>query len=105
LEKLLASDFDPDLPYFWLEIQRRHARDLRKELFGPVGSRVAPDRYGGQMNFRLPNGWRLRLTYYEQEYDYETRHLAAGDVDAEFIPPKNREDRPQENVRSAEARC
>jgi hypothetical protein len=91
LERLFASNFDPDLGYFELRMQRRHARDLRRELFGSKGLREVPDEYGGVMKFRLPNGWTLRLTYYEQEYDYEERHLAAGDVDAEFVPPTTRE--------------
>jgi hypothetical protein len=93
LERLLLT-YNPDIGYFELQLKRRNARDLRKELFGPKGLRDVPDRYGDVMTFRLPNGWRLRLTYYEQEYDYETRHLAAGDVDAEFIPPPMRAEPP-----------
>jgi len=92
LERLLLN-YDPGIGYFKLSMKRRNARDLRRELFGPRGLQDVPDEYGGVMKFGLPNGWRLRLTYYEQEYDYEKCHLAAGDVDAEFIPPARREER------------
>jgi hypothetical protein len=102
LDRLLASDFDPCLSYFELPMKRRNARDLRKELLGSKGLRDVPDEYGGVMRFRLPNGWTLRLTYYEQEYDDEKGHLAAGDVDAEFIPP-TRSKEPSEREQEAPA--
>src|ERR1700719_2107904 len=69
LELLLASSYDPNTGYFKLSLWRREARDLRKGLFGAKGSRVVPefsrdlDEYDGVMEFDLPNGWRLRLTY------------------------------------------
>jgi hypothetical protein len=66
-------------------MKRRHARDLRKGLFGPQGLLDVP-RGRGVRTFKLPNGWTLRLTYYEA--------ACAGGVDAEFIPPESREERP-----------
>jgi len=100
LERLLLN-YDPDIGYFRLSMKRRNARDLRRELIGPRGLKDVPDRYGGEMKFRLPNGWRLRLTYYEQEYDHEKCHLSAGDVDAEFIPPARSEERPNPEPEAA----
>ena len=99
LERLLASDYDPEIAPFTIEMQRRNARDLRKVLFGPKGVRKVPKfdgdlhHYNGEMEFDLPNGWRLRLTYEVPPYEIE-----AGDVIAEFIPPVIREARsiPQE---------
>jgi len=89
LERLLDGNYDPAAGYLKLRIKRRHARDLRKGLFGPEGSRNVPDRYGGVMAFKLPKGWTLRLTYYAAgQYDFERRRAKAGDVDAEFIPPR-----------------
>jgi hypothetical protein len=44
------------------------------------------------MEFGLPNGWTLRLTYYAAgDYDTERGLVKAGDVDAEFIPSTMRE--------------
>jgi hypothetical protein len=69
LDRLLAS-YGPKIGRFKLQMKRRHARDLRKGLFGPKGLRRVPDCDGGPMEFDLPNGWTLRLTYYAAgEYD------------------------------------
>jgi hypothetical protein len=88
LERLLNSNYDPALGQFKVRMKRRHARDLRKGLFGPQGLRKVPDNSGGMMVFDLPNGWTLRLTYYAAgEYDVDRRRMKAGDVDAKFIPP------------------
>jgi hypothetical protein len=89
LERLVNSTFDPAAGYLKLRMKRRHARDLRKGLFGPEGGRNVPDRdTGGVMEFDLPKGWTLRLTYHARsEFDAECRRMWAGDVDAEFIPP------------------
>jgi hypothetical protein len=89
LDRLLASNYDRGLDGFKLRLWRREARDLRKGLFGPKGSRKVPrftrdlENYDGVMEFVLPNGWRLRLTYGPPPYDRE-----AGKVGAEFIPPR-----------------
>jgi hypothetical protein len=94
LERLLDG-YDPGLGYFKLLLWRREARDLRKGLFGPKGSRVVPEfdgdlnYYDGEMEFDLPNGWLLRLTYGPPSFEME-----AGDVVAEFIPPPMREKPP-----------
>ena len=91
LDRLLDSYFDPGLDYFNLPMTRREARDLRKGLFGPKGSRVVPwffgnlDEYNGFMEFDLPNGWRLHLTYAPPPSGFK-----AGMVEAEFIPPTMR---------------
>ena len=82
LDRLLASNYDPENGYFKVRMFRRNARDLRKGVFGPVGSRDVP-KGRGERRFRLPNNWTLRLTYYEAPW--------AGEVDAEFIPPTMRE--------------
>ena len=92
---LLDRNYDPALGPLKLRMKRCHARDLRKGLFGPQGSRNVPDRYGGVMAFKLPKAWTLRLTYYASgDYDYERRRIKAGDVDAEFIPPTMRVEPP-----------
>jgi hypothetical protein len=94
LDRLLAGNYDRGLAGFELSLRRREARDLRKGLFGPKGSRVVPmlsskrEEYDGLMEFDLPNGWRLRLTYRPPP---STRK--AGQVDAEFIPPRARRSR------------
>src|SRR5271165_5609787 len=68
---------------------RRNARDLRKGIFGPKGLRQVPDSGGGVMDFNLPKGWTLRLTYHAAgDYDFERRRMRAADVEAEFIPPR-----------------
>ena len=86
LERLLDRNYDPALGPLKLRMKRCHARDLRKGLFGPQGSRNVPDtETGGVMEFDLPKGWTLRLTYYAKG-EFE-RRAKAGDVDAEFIPP------------------
>ena len=59
-------------------MKRRHARDIRKGLFGPQGVLDVPKGHGVR-TFELPKDWTLRLTYYETAW--------AGDVDAEFFPP------------------
>jgi hypothetical protein len=61
---------------------RRNARDLRKGLFGPEGTRDVP-KGRGERRFGLPKGWNVRLTYHEAPW--------AGVVDVEFIPPTMRE--------------
>jgi hypothetical protein len=66
-------------------MKRRNARDLRKGIFGPEGGRNIPDCDGGEMEFPLPKGWGLHLTY------HPTFGFQAGKVDAEFIPPVIRE--------------
>jgi hypothetical protein len=94
LDRLLASSYDPNTGYFKLSLWRREARDLRKGLFGAKGSRVIPefsrdlDEYDGVMEFDLPNGWRLRLTY-----ERPPSKIRAGNVEAEFIPPRTRRKR------------
>lgn len=91
LDRLLASNYDPAIGDFEWSLRRREARDLRKGIFGPKGSRVVPrfsgdlDEYDGVMEFDLPNGWRLRLTYQPPP-----SRRKAGQVDAEFIPPRAR---------------
>jgi hypothetical protein len=46
------------------------------------------------MEFSLPKGWTLRLTYYAAgDYDRENRRAKAGEVNAEFIPPPHCEQR------------
>jgi hypothetical protein len=93
LDRLLDRHFDPAIGGFTLRIKRRHARDLRKGLFGSKGLLNVPDRSGGVMEFDLPKGWTLRLTYYAAgEYDFELRRMKAGEVDAKFIPPRMREE-------------
>jgi hypothetical protein len=73
-------------------MKRRNARDLRRGILGPKGVRRVPDRFGGERELALPEGWTLRLTYYAAgAYDFESRRAKAGDVDAEFIPPNMRE--------------
>jgi len=95
LARLLDGHFDPAVAYFKLPMKRRHACALRKGLFGPEGLRNVPDRSGGVMEFGLPNGWTLRLSFYAAgEYDFEAQRMKAGDVDAEFIPPTNRTEPP-----------
>jgi len=95
LDRLLDR-YDPRVGYLKLSMKRRHARDLRKGLFGPKGLRSVPDESGGEMEFDLPNGWTLRLTYYAAgRYNFEKRRGKAGDVDAEFIPPAMRTQRPR----------
>lgn len=98
LDRLLASNYDPGIGHFELSLRRREARDLRKGIFGPKGSRVVPkfsgdlDEYDGVMEFDLPRGWTLRLNYYASHaYDFERRRAKAGHVDAEFIPPRARQ--------------
>jgi hypothetical protein len=98
LDRLLASNYDPRLDGFKLSLRRREARDLRKGVFGPKGSRVVPkfsgdlDEYDGVMEFDLPKGWRLRLDYHPaQGYDFERHKAEAGLVEAEFIPPRARQ--------------
>ena len=59
LDRLLAG-YSPRVDYFKLRIKRRHARDLRKGLFGPQGVLDVP-RGHGVRTFKLPNGWTLRL--------------------------------------------
>lgn len=87
LDRLLDSYYDPEAGPFKLSLRRREARDLRKGLFGPKGSRVVPkftgdpEEYDGVMEFILPNAWRLRLTYEPPPW------RKAGKVEAEFIPP------------------
>jgi len=81
----LVADYEPTMEGFRLRMKRRNARDLRKGIFGPKGSRDVPDQGGGVMAFELPKGWRLRLTY------HETSGMNAGDVDAEFISPARRQ--------------
>jgi hypothetical protein len=89
LNRLLANYFHPGERGFRKRMKRRNARDLRKGLFGSKGLLKVPDKSGGVMAFDLPNGWTLRLTYYAAgEYDFEHRRATAGDVDAEFIPPR-----------------
>ena len=92
LDRLLASNYDGGFDGFELFLRRQEARDLRKGLFGPKGSRVVPkssDDSDGVMWFDLPNGWRLRFAY-------EPRPMSRrkpGQVDAEFIPPRLRRSR------------
>jgi hypothetical protein len=93
LDRLLAT-YDPEIGYFSLSMKRRNARDLRKGLFGAEGSMVVPDfaghldEYDGVMEFDLPKGWLLRLTY-----QLPPSRIKAGNVDAEFIPPKRGKER------------
>jgi hypothetical protein len=90
LERLMKG-YDPAIGPFTLPLWRREARDLRKGFFGPKGSRKVPefsgdlDDYDGVMEFHLPRGWRLRLTY-----DPPPARIRAGNVVAEFIPPRPR---------------
>jgi hypothetical protein len=92
LERLLKS-YNPAVASLKLRLRRCDAFYLREGLFGPEGLRNVPDRgSGGVMEFDLPNGWTLRLTYYAKgEFDSDGRRVKAGDVDAEFIPPFMRE--------------
>jgi hypothetical protein len=79
---LLDSYLDPEVGQFKLRIQRRHARDLRKGLFGPKGLRDVPKGECVRA-FDLPNGWTLRLTYDVPPDDW----TQPGNVVAESIPP------------------
>jgi hypothetical protein len=88
LDQLLNSYFDPKIRSLKLSLWRRQVRDLRKGLFGLKGLRDVPGGSGGVMEFDLPNGWTLLLTYPKKAYGSK-----ASDVDAEFIPPKRREER------------
>src|SRR5271166_2520613 len=89
LDRLLDSNYDPMVGYFKMRMFRRNARDLRKGIFGPKGLRQVPDSGGGVMDFNLPKGWTLRLTYHAAgDYDFERRRMRAADVEAEFIPPR-----------------
>ena len=45
LDRLLARNYDRELNGFQLTLRRREARDLRKGLFGPKGSRVVPKSF------------------------------------------------------------
>jgi len=93
LERLLDGNYGPAVGNFKVRMKRRHARDLRKGLFGPRGLRDVPDRdTGGVMEFDLPKGWTLRLTYHAKGV-FE-RRTQAGEVDAEFIPSTMREEPP-----------
>jgi hypothetical protein len=83
LDRLIAEHFDPSVGPFAVERYRRHARDLRRALFGPVGSRDVPDHKGGMLEWRLPQGWTLRLTYERCGDGFED----AGEALAQFIPP------------------
>src|ERR1700738_615081 len=85
LKRLLRS-YDPEIGYFKLKMKRRHARDLRRVLFGSKGLLEGPDGEGRVMKFPPPKGWTLRLTYLE--FDEDARGYPTGDVDAEFIPPR-----------------
>jgi hypothetical protein len=87
LDRLLDSNYGPRSGYFKLRIKRRHARDLRKGMFGPKGiRRNVPDSDGGVRVFDLPDEWLLRLTYYPTRGGDPESGWEAGDVDAEFIP-------------------
>jgi hypothetical protein len=91
LDRLLASNYSSAIDDFKLSLRRREARDLRKGIVGPKGSRAVPkfsgdpDEYDGVMKFDLPNGWRLRLTY-----EPPPSRRKAGEVNAEFIQPRAR---------------
>jgi hypothetical protein len=91
LAQLLASGFDLTLSRFKLPLRRCEARDLRKGLFGPKGSRRVPK--GGEndtMRFVLPKGWTLHLTY-GSVGDWSVRRGGRpGHVEADFIPPRRR---------------
>ena len=95
LDRLLARNYDRGLDGFQLTLRRREARDLRKGIFGPKGSRVVPkssgnrDKYHGVMEFDLPNGWRLHLAYEPRP----ASRRKPGKVAAEFIPPRARRSR------------
>jgi hypothetical protein len=78
----LLDGFSPRVGQFELQLRRREARDLRKGLFGPKGTRNLPKACGMQ-TFDLPNGWTVRLTYREKQ----AFRGEPGDVVAEFIPP------------------
>jgi hypothetical protein len=60
LDRLLASNYDPTLDGFKLTLRRCEARDLRKGIFGPKGSRIVPkfsgdlNTYNRKMEFDLP---------------------------------------------------
>jgi hypothetical protein len=90
LERLLEN-YDRRLGRFKLRMQRRHARDLRKGLFGPKDvRRKVPGRDGGTMGFDLPKGWFMRLLYYPTRGGSPKSGWEAGDVVAEFFPPRTR---------------
>jgi len=88
LDQLLDSYFDPAIGGFKLGLWRREARDFRKGLFVPKRVRDVPGDSGGVMEFDLPHGWTLRLTYREKAYGWK-----ASDVEAKFISPTNHEER------------
>jgi hypothetical protein len=89
IDRLLDSNFDPRLDHIKVRMKRRNARALRKGILGPKGVRRVPGKSGGVKELALPNGWTLRLTYYAAGgYDFERRRAKAGEVDAEFIPPR-----------------
>jgi hypothetical protein len=90
LDRLITTGFAASLGPFILRLVRRQARDLRKGLFGPFGSREVPTdvfgrRCAGVMTFDLPRGWLLRLSYAAPPPAWE---FIASDVLAEFLPPR-----------------
>jgi len=82
LGRLLRGDFDPQIGSFEVRTTRNMARNLRRHFFGPKGLKKVP-RGAGVMEFDLPCGWTMRL-HYGRPGNFEK----AGDVTAEFIPPK-----------------
>jgi hypothetical protein len=90
LDRLLDSNFDPRFGYFKLSMKRRHARDLRKGLFGPKGLKKDTPKGNGVRRLQLPGGWTLRLTYDAPPDDWSE----PGDAVAEFIPPLGHRKRP-----------
>jgi hypothetical protein len=90
LERLLLT-YDPEIGYLELEMKRRHARALRRWLFGPNGVNIVPSDYG-VMKFNLSKGWTLRLTFLG--HDELAEGYADLGVDAEFIPPASGEKAP-----------
>lgn len=75
-------------------LYRRQARALRKHLFGSKGLNTVPRLWGGEpMEFDLPKGWRLRLSYLA--YGREEDDLALAEVD--FLVTAELEDELQAN--------
>jgi hypothetical protein len=91
LELLIATCFGAKIDSFTMLLYRREVRDLRKWLFGAVGSRVVPTnefgrRCAGKMRFDLPGGWCLRLFYLAPPPQWTFK---ASRVLAEFLAPRS----------------
>ena len=58
-------------------------KDTERPYHFPESLKLEPSGHG-VLEFDLPKGWTLRLTYYAMPRDFRK----PGGVDAEFIPPR-----------------